>query len=455
MKKAFPILLALCLLLAGCGDKTETENKAETSALTDPTPTPAPTETPEYTVSYVVNGSVVSSETVKSGDSPEGVEVEGKFRCWLDSQGSTVRLDTLAVTEDCSYTAAFCPELHDGLSLFEANKDGLFHPEDAFTRSDAVRFVYNLMVNKPATEMFLKDVTTSAQCYKAASTLAAAGYIQLDNGAFDPDSPITLGDLSALLEKLFPVAELDAAMAECELPLTRGGAAQLFANLLKLGRGTTDYPDVEPEHAHYRAISALGVPGGKDWGERRGFVHVNGKLYCFDERGYFLKNADVGTLHFGADGAYTSGDATLDALVTELMKKKINPGSDQEENLRKAYYYVRDSYLYLRRNYYEVGETGWEIAEATTMLQSGKGNCYNFTGTFWALARALGYEAYCVSGLVGQKADPHSWVEIPWEDGMIYIFDPETEMSYRLKDQNFDCFKMTYEQGEFWSYYRG
>ena len=449
MKKAFLILTVLCLLLCGCGNKTEMPAEATAEPL------PTVTETPTYTVSYLVNGSVAGSETVLYGQSPVGLAVEGNFRCWLDDEGKTVRPDTLSVTEDMHFTAAFCPELYDGIGLFEANKDGLFHPDDAFTRSDAVRLVYNLMVHKPATEVFLKDVTTAAQCYKAASTLAAAGYIELKDGAFEPDVPITLYDLSALLEKLFPVAKLDKAMAGCELPLTRGAAAELFAALLGTGSGTTDYPDVEPEHPHHRAISALGVPGGKNWGERVGFTHVNGRLYCFDERGYFRKNQDVGTLHFGADGAYTSGDATLDELVSTLLRKKIEPGADREANLRKAYTHVRDSYLYLRRNFYGVGETGWEIAEATTMLQSGKGNCYNFTGVFWALARALGYEAHCVSGLVGKNADPHSWVEILWEDGVTYIFDPETEMSYRLKDQNYDCFKMTYEQGEFWTYYRG
>ena len=448
MKKVFPLLFALCLLLTGCG------KEAETADVYTPPPAPAETKTPSYTVSYVVNGTVAGTELVKYGESPEGLAVEGNFRCWLDGNGKTVRLSTVSVTADTQYTAAFAPELNDGRGLFEPNRDGLFHPDDAFTRSDAVRLVYNLMKNKPSAEVFLKDVTTSAQCYKAASTLAAAGFVELKDGAFEPDTPITLGDLSALLEKIFPVDRLDAAMGGCELPLTRGGAAELFCTLLNLRGGNTSYPDVEPEHPHFAAIATLGL-ADKDWGERKGFVHINGRLYCFDERGYFRKDQDVGTLHFNGDGAYTSGDSTLDALVTELIRKKIDPGADREAALRKAYLYVRDSYLYLRRNYYEVGETGWEIAEATTMLQSGKGNCYNFTGTFWALSRALGFEAVCVSGLVGQNADPHSWVEILWEDGVTYIFDPETEMSYRLKNQNYDCYKMTYEQGEFWTYYRG
>lgn len=462
MKKAlFFFLMSLTLLLSGCGEKSETRSLPEPGSAAPAensapeTLPPEATPTPVYTVQYLANGALAGSESVPEGDCPKGIPMGGGFRCWLDAEGKTVRLNTVSVMGDRLYTAAFVPELNAGAGAFEPKKDGLFHPDEAFTRSDAVRLVYNLLKNKPAAEVFLKDVTTAAQCYKAASTLAAAGYIQLTDGAFRPDEPITLGELSALLEKIFPVEQLDEAMGNCPLPLTRASAAVLFASLLKLESGMADYPDLSPEHPYYRAVSALGAAGQKNWGARTGFTHVNGRLYCYDENGYFIKGKDVGTLHFGNDGAYTSGDPTLDSLVADLLIKKLELSDDREQNLRKAYLYVRDSFLYLRRNYYEVGETGWEISEATTMLQSGRGNCYNFTGVFWALARAMGYDAYCVSGLVGQNADPHSWVEIPWDDGVTYIFDPETEMSYRLKDIRYDCFKMTYEQGEFWTYYRG
>ncbi len=458
-KSVFPYLclLLFCLVLSGCGEKKEESVIEPPAAIGEHTGTPAPavTETPVFTVSYTVNGVSAGSESVRLGESPVGIAVEGAFRCWLDENGETVRLNTLSVESDRVFTAAFMPRLREAQGAMEPNKDGLFHPNDPFTRSDAVRLVYRLLADKPAKEVFLKDVTTSAQCYKAASTLAAAGYVELNEGKFDPDVPITLGDLSALLEKVFPAEKVDAAMSHCQLPLSRGGAAALFAELLGVGSGGADYPDVSPEHPYYAAVSALGAAEVKDWGERRGFTHINGRLYCFDERGYFLRDADVGTLHFGSDCAFTFGDETLDALISELMRNKIQPGRDQEANLRKAYLHVRDSYLYLRRNFYEVGETGWEIAEATTMLQSEKGNCYNFTAVFWALSRALGYDAVCVSGLVGRNADPHSWVEIPFPDGVTYIFDPETEMSYRLKDVQYNCFKMTYEEGEYWTYFRG
>ena len=53
------------------------------------------------------------------------------------------------------------------------------------------------------------------------------------------------------------------------------------------------------------------------------------------------------------------------------------------------------------------------------------------SGAFWSLARGVGFDAVCYAGLVGKDRDPHSWVEIEF-DGEPYIFDVETEMSYRL-----------------------
>ena len=118
------------------------------------------------------------------------------------------------------------------------------------------------------------------------------------------------------------------------------------------------------------------------------------------------------------------------------------------------YVYVRDHYLYLRRNYYGIAETGWELSEALLMFQTGKGNCYNFTAAFWALARGIGYDAVCYSGLVGKDRDPHSWVEIEM-DGEKRIFDVETEMQYRLIDDYItSMYNIDYERGELWSYVR-
>ena len=163
-------------------------------------------------------------------------------------------------------------------------------------------------------------------------------------------------------------------------------------------------------------------------------------------------------------GSYMSDDHTLagesiricalDTFVADIVDANTNASMTREEMLRAVYEYVRDHYLYLKRSLYEVGETGWEIPEALLMFQSGKGNCYNFTAAFWSLARGIGFDAVCYSGLVGVGRDPHSWVEITF-DGVPYVFDVETEMSYRLvNDYITSMYWKTYEEVAAWSYVR-
>ena len=69
---------------------------------------------------------------------------------------------------------------------------------------------------------------------------------------------------------------------------------------------------------------------------------------------------------------------------------------------------------------------------AVSALKNGYGNCYSFAAVFAALARAVGYQAYAVGGVVGATEDPHGWVQILDDDGSMWMNDPEIE--YRFGD---------------------
>ena len=271
-------------------------------------------------------------------------------------------------------------------------------------------------------------------------------------------------DLAALLEKVFSPAAVERALAGMtdETPFTRAEAAAAINALLELdtaGLANAPYfPDVAPSMENYAAVELAGQSGTISWlsGDRAepGFLNLDGYLYCVGDDGYFLRDTMVGTLYFDISGRYTSGDDALDTFVADLVDSQTNASMTREEMLRAVYEYVRDHYLYLKRSLYEVGETGWEIPEALLMFQSGKGNCYNFTAAFWSLARGIGFDAVCYSGLVGVGRDPHSWVEITF-DGVPYVFDVETEMSYRLvNDYITSMYWKTYEEVAAWSYVR-
>ena len=78
------------------------------------------------------------------------------------------------------------------------------------------------------------------------------------------------------------------------------------------------------------------------------------------------------------------------------------------------------------------------IEIATDALKTGYGNCYYYAAEFTALARGLGYQAYCTSGLFSATEDPHGWCQIVDENGEIWLCDPETEwkLRYWLKELN-------------------
>lgn len=457
------------LVFASCGYRpegaaAESAAPAQTSEPAEATALPAGTTL--FTVTYQADGAVLYTESVAEGACPLAATDpdcgDAAFAGWADGTGKMVDVTQVPVTADVTYTAVTGPGVVRDKAYFAPRDDGLFHPDEAFTRSDAARAVYAVLRTKPAGETFLGDVTTRAQCYQAATTLVTAGYMQLTgNGDFLPDTAISTADLTSLLTHIFAPNRVREALSGAGESITRGQAAVALNALLGIAdvSGGAYFPDVAPSDAAFGAVSAAGVSGGVTWGTgdglpAAGYVNVDGYLYRFGDDGYFLKDQYEGTLYFGPDGRFTSGNESLDGYVADIVDSQTDASMSRDEMLRAVYEYVRDHYLYLKRNYYEIGETGWEIDEALLMFQSGKGNCYNFTGAFWALARGVGFDASCVSGLVGVGRDPHSWVEISF-DGTPYIFDVETEMSCRLQnDYSTSLYKMTYAQGEFWSYAR-
>ena len=186
-----------------------------------------------------------------------------------------------------------------------------------------------------------------------------------------------------------------------------------------------------------------------------GFVNIDGWLFYVQENGHFLKDGDVGELHFGSNYRYTSGDEVLDGYVAKLIDGfiKENPKKDRFALLRVAYdHCVTGGYQYLRRNIYKKGHTGWEIEDAKVMFESSRGNCYNFAAAFWALARGLGYEAYALAGNCTKSVQPHGWVQIEF-DGEDYFFDPEWHYDYiHDKREVKDMFMISLEAADWWYY---
>ena len=285
-KERLPLLFAVlfsALLLSNCGYRPERIEAAQPrsdvpAAAALPEETAAP-QGKTYTVTYRVNGAETTELVAEGGSVQNAPEFLPDQNCaivaWKNANGTKVDIRTAPVYADTVYEAVSGPELHRKGAYIAAESDGLFHPLDKFTRSDAARAVYALLETKPTGETFLKDVTTRAKCYTAATTLVTAGYMTLDEGRFYPDVAITRADLTALLEKLFSPAAVERALADMtdETPFTRAEAAAAINGLLELdsaGLANAPYfPDVSPSMENYAAVELAGQSGTISWLRRR------------------------------------------------------------------------------------------------------------------------------------------------------------------------------------------
>ena len=221
------------------------------------------------------------------------------------------------------------------------------------------------------------------------------------------------------------------------------------------GTAHTGWLEQEGNTYYFREDGTLQIDFSARAPFRAGFVNFKGYLYYVQDDGYFLRDGKVGQLYFGANGRYTSGDPALDDLVAKILDGVVeaNPDATRLELLRGAYdHIITGGYKYLKGNIYKKGHTGWEAADARTMFEKGRGNCYNFAAAFWALARGLGYEAHGLAGYVTTLNQPHGWVWIEI-DGVEYFFDPELHWDYiNDKREVKDMFMLAVEDADWWHY---
>ena len=300
-----------------------------------------------------------------------------------------------------------------------------------------------------------------------ASAEAASAVSEPDGASQDADhtaeEPETASDTASSEE--VPAASGEDAAAGPETPAADSGEAPAEQPAAPPDGGETaappagqtpaeqtpdDAPASEPEPTAPDAEPAAAPPTPPE-GTAPGIWETADGLYYVQEDGTCLAAGSVGYLTFGADGRYTSGDADLDAGIDGLIADVCpDVAADREGRLRQLYTYIRDNYRYLSMDHYEAGSTHWGNSAALTMLNQGKGNCYNFTALFTACARRLGYQAYNVAGHEYSPDNDHAWTMIDWPDGATYLFDVQLEYAYLYQysnRRNLDMFKASGSDG--------
>lgn len=176
-----------------------------------------------------------------------------------------------------------------------------------------------------------------------------------------------------------------------------------------------------------------------------------GNMYYVSKDYSLARDEWIGYLYFDKTGKYTTGDATLDAYVYDIVDDIIaNNSLTQEEKLLKVYYHFRGGvtntpgsngygYLnrgdgYVRRRYNEQEHIDWLQYCAKLFLRTKKGSCYYWAGAYLYCARRLGFQSYAVVGNLEFDREEwenarHCWCMIYW-DGKWHISDVQTEWGY-------------------------
>ena len=326
---------------SGTGEATPLD-KAEAAAAEQEETYDIPVE---YTVTFMLNGKQYYSEKVAEGRyiRADVLPADSSFLGWVDSSGEYCDVQTEPVFSDAEYTAAIGPKLKSvPAGFFPAETDGLFYPDHILTRSDMARAVYNLLADPPKGTQYISDIKENALCYKGATSLVSGGFMELTGERFRPDEPITVSELEFMLSQIFNGIKVEQLLAQKQDTLTRGEGAILLYELIGEQRlasaaGNSYYPDVPVSLECYNAVSKLGIPSVV-WakaGERLepGFLNVDGWLYYVDDGGFFVRNSSVGSLSFGEDGRFSSGNEELDTIVAGKLDQLINTQSMPRESM--------------------------------------------------------------------------------------------------------------------------
>ncbi len=385
------------------------------------------------------------------------------------------------------------------LGVVNGYGDGTFRPDEAVTRSEMVALLCRLTQKEELAALAFQDVPAEHWAMGSVAAAMVSGWLSgYQDGGFYPDAPLTRAEAVALLNR------------------ARGRTPNRTA--IDVACASSPYQDVPQSFWAYYDIMDVAFSNemlsyimGEAEGAAQGMIflndhlcHINAELrldyfqkgfhtiqdglatdglYYAPEDGYFLQrslpglqeldgsmfyvlsadgpfvtNYDLGYLHFGENGRYTSGDAEVDGYVDAIMAGIIQGDTASllnEDKLRQAYNVLLfGDYDYMTRPLgWTRGSTTWSLECAKTMYETKKGSCYFWAASFLYLARRLGFQAYPVCGGVNENNALHAWVMI--DHGDIDDNDVNTEQSKNELTRVIDPDEYIYDIELDWAYRTG
>lgn len=387
-----------------------------------------------------VTGSVAEIE--------DGPVIDGyTFIGWRDADGNMEKRNEVYVNEDTYYSAVYSVGLDkDDHIVYLENDNGLFRPYDSLTRRECALMFYKLMNISKTGKGEFKDVKKDDPCYTACATLKDLGVIS--GNFFHPDDPVSRRDFAEILscfipdyEKYMDNTQSDEYLQRYETAvimnkvLDRHGDTKnrtsMTGTFLDLSSNTDYFWDVAEATLEHKYTSD---DGKETWTScnalpsyEPGFFFVGPALHYIDEKGNPVISASAQGLDFNKKGEVTSGDDEVDKGIHEIISEVIDFEKMDKNDMRHAlfdYMVDENNFKYMTRNYYGYEDVSWLLDEAKVMLETRKGNCYNFTAVFYYLMRAIGFNPVAYSGTVGSDNRPHAWTEME-KNGQNFLYDVE------------------------------
>ena len=356
-----------------------------------------------------------------------------------------------------------------------------FYPERIVTRGELSRILADMLVGLPEGMAEFSDIRPGSMGYAEAAALADAGILpREEDGRFRPKEAVTRRELTMVLMRLGRslfggtgeradrlAAEVSSGLTsragittDLDEPILREELAEVLVRLADreiceagLFLGGHLPADMALDDFHWAYI-ADAVTDGRVETPEEGVYRLDGWLYAAWGDGTIMRDMDWGVWTFGMDGAYTTGNRELDGFLRQAMQESGATELTGTKALQAVYLYVKQHGEYLVRpedaTPLPPAATGWEYDRALRFFRYGGGTCYGYAAAFGLLARALGENAYIISGQVNQYYGAHSFVVIP-RNGVDWIYDPELEDTRPERHEDFALFGIRNNSGyDYW-----
>ncbi|WP_026516705.1 transglutaminase domain-containing protein [Butyrivibrio sp. MC2021] len=145
---------------------------------------------------------------------------------------------------------------------------------------------------------------------------------------------------------------------------------------------------------------------------------IPGEHFVYTENGLMWRKAD---------GSLIKPESDLMKQTAALIEACTSKNMGQKQALKRSFDFLVQAVSYERSM--ETPTGNWTGSYALNILETGKGNCYNYAAAFAYIAKGLGYETKVCTGTVTSSLGgrtPHAWTEVKMGDEW-FIFDAEMQ----------------------------